>query len=73
MYFTEIESRFTLFRYLTQDSLIPPLIMPSFEAEAAAMYRCKFLFDSAVLRSRGILNEDGDMFADGKFIGNYKW
>lgn len=73
MYLTSDENKFKLFNDLLPVSIVAPLNIEDEELTIVRMYQCKYLFDSAVYRSRGLLHEDGDMFADGKFIGNYKW
>lgn len=70
MYLTSDENKFSLFSNLLPVSVVAPLNIEDEELTLARMYNCKFLFDSAVYRSRGLLHEDGDISVDGKFIGN---
>lgn len=57
MYLTSDENKFKLFNDLLPVSIVAPLNIDDEELTLSRMYHCKYLFDSAVLRSRGILDE----------------
>lgn len=56
MYFTSDENKFKLFNDLLPVSIVAPVNIEDEELTLARMYRCKYLFDSAVLESRGLLD-----------------
>lgn len=57
MYLTSDENKFKLFNDLLPVSICSTLVLDDPELTLARMYQCKYLFDSAVLRSRGLLHE----------------
>ncbi len=64
MYLSALECKFQLFSLLMPIAVVAPLIIDDEESDLAQMYRCKYLFDTAVLRGRGLLK------LDGQFVGN---
>jgi len=56
MYLSALECKFQLFSLLMPITVVVPLIIDDEGSDLAQMYRCKYQFDRAVLRSRGLLD-----------------